>query len=74
MIIRSGDDPFKNTKVLRGFNNTPDNIRDQMMINKKNMEKFVSKDDKKVIDNSFNKTFDPKRQREINIKMERNSK
>lgn len=73
MIIKKGDDPFKNTKVLRGFNNTPANIRDQMMLSNKNMEKFVKKDDEKVVD-SLNKSFDPKRQREINIKMGRIAK
>lgn len=71
MIIRD-ENTYKGT-MLRGFNNTPSNIRDQ--INKANMvAKKYEETKKEVAQKDISKGFDPSKQKDIIQKMNRINK
>lgn len=71
MIIRD-ENTYKGT-MLRGFNNTPSNIRDQ--INKANMvAKKYEETKKEVVRKDVSKVFDPSKQKDIIQKMNRINK
>lgn len=72
MIIRDKNDSRLKGSMLRGFNNTPSNIRDQ--INKANMMvKKYNEDKREVLENKPSE-YKPSRERDLLTKMNRINK
>lgn len=72
MIINENNkdsNQFKGT-MLRGFNNTPSNIRDNIVKYQTTLKETQNKE----ISKQENKTYDPKRQRELMTKINRINK
>ena len=69
MIIRDQNKPDLKGSVLRGFNNTPESIRDQIEASKNMMKKWDKPADTPSQKPAAPEMFDAKKQREMQVRI-----
>lgn len=69
MIIRDQNKDALKGSVLRGFNNTPQSIRDQIENSKNMMQKWNKPADMPEKKTATPEMFDPKKQREMQARI-----